>query len=132
MIAEPHTRGRACAAGVRALPPECDIVVFLGGDGSDRPEFMHRLIDNIKGGMHDFVIGPRTRGRREPWQHRCRRSPRPRSLRCYPQDRNPCRRLHWQCSVQLEQIQVGADLVARVRLMNQDRAYLLLIFLPSS
>ena len=29
--------GRACAAGVRALSPECDIVVFLDGDGSDVP-----------------------------------------------------------------------------------------------
>jgi hypothetical protein len=65
VIAEPHTRGRACAAGVHALPPECDIVVFLDSDGSDRPEFRHRLIDTIKGGMHDLVIGPRARGRRE-------------------------------------------------------------------
>jgi glycosyltransferase involved in cell wall biosynthesis len=58
--------GRACAAGVAALRPECDIVVFLDGDGSDCPEFMNQLVDPIAAGTHDFVIGSRTRGRREP------------------------------------------------------------------
>ena len=57
--------GRACAAGIRALCPECDIVVFLDGDGSDCPELMHRLLDPIVNGTHDFVIGSRTRGERE-------------------------------------------------------------------
>jgi glycosyltransferase involved in cell wall biosynthesis len=58
--------GRACAAGVRVISPECDIVVFLDGDGSDCPEFMNQLIDPIVRGSHDFVIGSRTRGKREP------------------------------------------------------------------
>ena len=58
--------GRACAAGVAALRPECDIVVFLDGDGSDCPEFMDQLVDPIAAGTHDFVIGSRTRGQREP------------------------------------------------------------------
>jgi glycosyltransferase involved in cell wall biosynthesis len=58
--------GRACRAGVRALSPECDIVVFLDGDGSDCPEFMSQLIEPIVDGTHDFVIGSRTRGQREP------------------------------------------------------------------
>ena len=58
--------GRACRAGVRALSPECDIVVFLDGDGSDCPEFMSQLIEPIVAGTHDFVIGSRTRGQREP------------------------------------------------------------------
>jgi glycosyltransferase involved in cell wall biosynthesis len=57
--------GRACAAGVRALSPECEIVVFLDGDGSDCPEFMNQLVDPIVRGTHDFVIGSRTRGKRE-------------------------------------------------------------------
>ncbi len=57
--------GRACLAGIRALPPECGIVVFLDGDGSDCPEFMNRLVDPIFAGTHDFVIGSRTRGERE-------------------------------------------------------------------
>src|SRR6266446_3178413 len=57
--------GRACAAGVRALSPECDIVVFLDGDGSDCPQFMNELVDPILAGKYDFVIGSRTRGKRE-------------------------------------------------------------------
>jgi glycosyltransferase involved in cell wall biosynthesis len=66
VVSEP-TRGygRACAAGVRALSSNCDIVVFLDGDGSDCPEFMNQLVDPIVAGTHDFVIGSRTRGRRE-------------------------------------------------------------------
>ena len=66
VILEPRRGyGRACAAGVRALPPECEIVVFLDGDGSDCPEFMNQLVDPIARGTHDFVIGSRTRGQRE-------------------------------------------------------------------
>ena len=67
MVSEPICGyGRACAAGVRALSPDCDIVVFLDGDGSDCPEFMNQLVDPIARGTHDFVIGSRTRGKREP------------------------------------------------------------------
>lgn len=58
--------GRACAAGIRALSPECDLVVFLDGDGSDCPEFMSQLVEPIRRGEQDFVIGSRTRGKREP------------------------------------------------------------------
>jgi glycosyltransferase involved in cell wall biosynthesis len=66
VILEPRRGyGRACAAGVRALPPECEIVVFLDGDGSDCPEFMERLVRPIGNGTQDFVIGSRTRGQRE-------------------------------------------------------------------
>ena len=57
--------GRACAAGVRALSPDCELVVFLDGDGSDCPEFMPQLVDPIRRGEQDFVIGSRTRGKRE-------------------------------------------------------------------
>jgi glycosyltransferase involved in cell wall biosynthesis len=66
VVAEPHRGyGRACAAGIRALSPECDVVVFLDGDGSDCPEFMNQLVDPIAAGKSDFVIGSRTRGQRE-------------------------------------------------------------------
>ena len=58
--------GRACTAGIRALPLECDLVVFLDGDGSDCPEFMPQLVAPIRRGEQDFVIGSRTRGNREP------------------------------------------------------------------
>jgi glycosyltransferase involved in cell wall biosynthesis len=58
--------GAACWAGIQALSPECTIVVFLDGDGSDCAEFMDRLVAPIQAGTHDFVIGSRTRGKREP------------------------------------------------------------------
>jgi glycosyltransferase involved in cell wall biosynthesis len=57
--------GRACAAGARAAS-DCDIIVFLDGDGSDRPEVAPVLLAPILRGTHDFVIGSRTRGEREP------------------------------------------------------------------
>lgn len=57
--------GRACAAGVRGLSADCEIVVFLDGDGSDCPEFMARLVQPIIRNEQDFVIGSRTRGNRE-------------------------------------------------------------------
>src|SRR5438874_9934319 len=66
VVTAPRGYGRACASGVRALSPDCDIVVFLDGDGSDVPEFMNQLVDPIARGTHDFVIGSRTRGKREP------------------------------------------------------------------
>ena len=43
-----------------------EIIVFLDWDGSDCPEFMSQLVGPIVAGTHDFVIGSRTRGRREP------------------------------------------------------------------
>ena len=67
VVTEPRRGyGRACAAGVRALDPDCEIVVFLDGDGSDCPELMDRLIQPIVDRRYDFVIGSRTRGEREP------------------------------------------------------------------
>jgi glycosyltransferase involved in cell wall biosynthesis len=66
VVAAPRGYGRACAAGVRAVSSECEIIVFLDGDGSDVPAFMRQLVDPIVDGTHDFVIGSRTRGRREP------------------------------------------------------------------
>jgi glycosyltransferase involved in cell wall biosynthesis len=62
----PPGYGRACAGGLRALSPECDVVVFLDGDGSDCPEFMPQLVEPILRGEQDFVIGSRTHGEREP------------------------------------------------------------------
>jgi len=58
--------GSACWAGFRACSPDCDIVVFLDGDGSDCAEQMSKLVDPIIDGSHDFVISSRLRGRREP------------------------------------------------------------------
>jgi len=57
--------GRACAAGARAAH-DCGLIVFLDGDGSDRPELVPLLLAPLLAGTHDFVIGTRTRGQREP------------------------------------------------------------------
>jgi glycosyltransferase involved in cell wall biosynthesis len=56
--------GRACRAGAEAAA-DCDIVVFLDGDGSDCPELMPDLVAPILRGEYDFVIGSRARGQRE-------------------------------------------------------------------
>ena len=66
VVSEPKPGyGCACAAGVSALSPDCDVVVFLDGDGSDCPEFMPQLVEPIRRREQDFVIGSRTRGQRE-------------------------------------------------------------------
>src|SRR5947208_12750658 len=65
VITAPQGYGRACAAGARAVSAECDIVVFLDGDGSDIPAFIPQLVEPIARGTHNFVIGSRTRGQRE-------------------------------------------------------------------
>ena len=57
--------GRAFRAGLRAISPDCKIVVFLDGDGSDYPEMMNQLVEPIIEGAHDFVVSSRTRGRHE-------------------------------------------------------------------
>lgn len=57
--------GRAFRAGLRSISPECEIVVFLDGDGSDCPEMMDRLVRPIMEEQSDFVIGSRTLGHRE-------------------------------------------------------------------
>jgi glycosyltransferase involved in cell wall biosynthesis len=58
--------GRACLAGFQSVDPRCTIVVFLDGDGSDCPEYVNELVHPIVEGSQDFVIGSRTRGKREP------------------------------------------------------------------
>lgn len=51
--------GRACMAGIAALPADADIVVFLDGDGSDQPDDIKRLIAPIEAGAADLVVGSR-------------------------------------------------------------------------
>src|SRR5438105_11723098 len=50
VVTAPRGYGRACAAGVRALSPECDIVVFIVGDGSDCLEFIKHHVDPVAAG----------------------------------------------------------------------------------
>jgi glycosyltransferase involved in cell wall biosynthesis len=57
--------GRACfLATVRAT--DADIMVFMDGDGADDPQGIAALVAPIRAGTHDFVIGSRVRGEREP------------------------------------------------------------------
>jgi glycosyltransferase involved in cell wall biosynthesis len=58
--------GRACAKGAdAAIEDGAEILVFLDGDGSDRPEVIPSLVQPLVDGKFDFVIGSRTRGVRE-------------------------------------------------------------------
>ena len=57
--------GRACLAATMAAD-EADIVVFMDGDGADDPQEIARLLEPIRSGRFDFVIGSRARGKREP------------------------------------------------------------------
>jgi glycosyltransferase involved in cell wall biosynthesis len=57
--------GRAFRKGLDSVSPQSEIVVFLDGDGSDCPEMMNRLVAPIVEGKAEFVIGSRTRGKRE-------------------------------------------------------------------
>ncbi len=65
VVSAPRGYGRACATGVAAVSPGCEVIVLLDGDGSDCPEFMSALVEPIARGEYDFVIGSRTRGERE-------------------------------------------------------------------
>ena len=72
VVAEPaRGYGRACLAGLRALPPAGaeDVVVFLDADRSDYPAEMPTLIDPIQRGEADFVLGDRA-GAGRPWSAR--------------------------------------------------------------
>jgi glycosyltransferase involved in cell wall biosynthesis len=66
VVTEPQRGyGRAFRAGLRSISSDCEIVVFLDGDGSDYPEMMNQLVMPIIEGTYDFVISSRTRGQRE-------------------------------------------------------------------
>ena len=53
--------GRACAAGVRAAEERgAGILLFLDGDGGDRPEAIPLLLAPLLEGRADFVIAART------------------------------------------------------------------------
>ena len=59
--------GYACLRGLAyAAEQQPDVVVFLDGDYSDHPEEMAYLIAPIADQTHDFVVGSRIAGRREP------------------------------------------------------------------
>ncbi len=63
VVAEPRRGyGRACLAGIAALSPEVDTVLFMDADAADRPEDIARLLAPIQAGEADLVIGARTLG----------------------------------------------------------------------
>jgi glycosyltransferase involved in cell wall biosynthesis len=66
IVEREHGYGRACARGAAAAVANgAEILVFLDGDGGDRPEAIPSLVQPIAEGKFDFVIGSRTRGTRE-------------------------------------------------------------------
>jgi glycosyltransferase involved in cell wall biosynthesis len=66
VIVEPGAGyGAACLAGARAAA-DCEVIAFIDGDGSDDPRDLVRVVAPILFGDRDFVIGSRTRGKREP------------------------------------------------------------------
>ena len=67
VISEPRRGyGQACLAGIAALPDDAEIIVFLDGDYSDYPNEMDRLVEPLRCGIADLVIGSRVLGEREP------------------------------------------------------------------
>jgi glycosyltransferase involved in cell wall biosynthesis len=57
--------GRACLAGA-LFADDAEIVVFMDGDGADDADAMDRIVEPVRAGAYDFVIGSRARGRRAP------------------------------------------------------------------
>jgi glycosyltransferase involved in cell wall biosynthesis len=67
VIVEPRRGyGRALMTGIAALPARATVVLFIDGDGSDRPEMIPAVLAPIDDGTADFVLGSRLRGEREP------------------------------------------------------------------
>ncbi len=55
--------GRACLAAAEAAS-DADVIVFMDGDGADDPHSIATLVEPIRAGTYDFVIGSRVRGER--------------------------------------------------------------------
>jgi len=61
VVSEPRRGyGRACLAGIAALSPAVDTVLFMDADASDRPEDLPRLLAPIIEDGADMVIGARS------------------------------------------------------------------------
>ncbi|MFQ5664955.1 MAG: glycosyltransferase family 2 protein [Candidatus Binatia bacterium] len=60
VVVEPRRGyGSACLAGIRQLPADTDVVVFIDADGSDEPALLPVLLRPIADGQADFVVGAR-------------------------------------------------------------------------
>ena len=61
VVSEPRRGyGRACLAGIAALSPAVDTVLFMDADASDRPEDLPRLLAPIMEEGAELVIGARS------------------------------------------------------------------------
>ena len=58
--------GAACQAGIAALPPATEVVLFLDGDYSDDPAQARDLLQALEEHRADLVLGSRTRGCPQP------------------------------------------------------------------
>jgi glycosyltransferase involved in cell wall biosynthesis len=65
VIAAGRGYGRACLSATEAAD-EGAIMVFMDGDGADDAASITALVEPIRSGGYDFVIGSRVRGKREP------------------------------------------------------------------
>lgn len=66
VVTSPRGYGAACLAGSNAARSDSEILVYMDGDGSDVIAGLSDLLDPIKRGEADFVIGSRMLGKREP------------------------------------------------------------------
>ena len=74
VVVEPQPGyGKACLAAlseidrmIRKGERAPEVVVFIDGDYSDYPEYLTTLVEPILDGTHDFVLGSRLMGVREP------------------------------------------------------------------
>ncbi len=67
VVSEPRRGyGQACLTGLAALGDDADIVVFMDADGSDVPGEAEWLLEPIRRGEADMVIGSRALGEAEP------------------------------------------------------------------
>jgi glycosyltransferase involved in cell wall biosynthesis len=57
--------GWAIRSGITAVRPDTEVLLFLDGDGSDRPEMIPDLVGPVIAGQVAFVHGTRLRGDRE-------------------------------------------------------------------
>lgn len=58
--------GRACGLVAAAVAADCDIIVFMDGDGADRADLLEQLVTPIQYGTQDFVIAARVKRLRAP------------------------------------------------------------------
>jgi hypothetical protein len=66
-VLELNERGydRACAFAATQANEDCNIIVFMDGDGADRGDLLEQLVAPIQSGTLDFAIAARARGLRE-------------------------------------------------------------------